>query len=156
MNVADLISAERINCNLELGSKKRALEVLSELIATTPNAPPATVIFNKLINRERLGSTGLGHGVALPHARLSGETEPVAAFIKLRKGIDFDSFDKQPVDLLFALVVPEQSTEMHLQLLAHLAEMFRDPGFCQALRDSQTVEEAHRLLAAWNSVRTEP
>jgi PTS system nitrogen regulatory IIA component len=108
MIITDLITPERIVCDCEVTSKKRVIEVLSERLATGQADLTARPIFDSLINRERLGSTGLGHGVALPHGRFSQSQQAIGAFIKLRKGVDFDAIDRQPVDLVFGLLVPEQ------------------------------------------------
>ncbi len=163
MNLADLITPDTIICNLEVKSKKRALEVLANLLTDgisqqdEKSAPEnsqeeksqeemSLQIFQLLVEREKLGSTGMGHGVALPHAR-SGSTEQAsAAFIKLSKGINFDSPDQQPTDLIFALLVPQHSTEQHLQILAHLAELFSDTALCQRLRTASTADELFNLL----------
>jgi len=150
IKIADLITKDCVACDVDVSSKKRGLELLSELIASGNEALPANGIFNKLISREKLGSTGLGHGVALPHARIEGSDAATAAFIKLRDGIDFDAFDRQPVDLLFALVVPEHFTDEHLQILAKLAEMFSDSGFCNRLRECTDAASIHEMLVAWD------
>ncbi len=150
IKIADLLTQDRIGCDVAVSSKKRGLEVLSELVAGEAAGLNAGAIFNKLISREKLGSTGLGKGVALPHARVEGSDTATAAFIKLPEGIDFDAFDRQPVDLLFALVVPEHFTDEHLQILARLAEMFSDPEFCNRLREADSAAALHDLLTAWN------
>jgi PTS system nitrogen regulatory IIA component len=108
-------------------------------------------VFDALIGRERLGSTGLGHGVAIPHGRLEGNDRTRAAFLQLRDGVDFDSNDRQPVDLLFAMVVPEDSTEEHLKVLARLAEMFSDADFDRRLREAGSAEDLHRLIVDWEA-----
>lgn len=149
MKIVDLLSIERISCDVTASSKKRGLELLSNLLAADAAPSNASAIFSKLINRERLGSTGLGKGVALPHARIEGSQQAIGALIKLEHGIDFDAFDNQPVDLLFALVVPEHFTEEHLQILARLAEMFSDGRLCARLREADSSEDIQRLLADW-------
>jgi mannitol/fructose-specific phosphotransferase system IIA component (Ntr-type) len=106
-------------------------------------------IFDSLLNRERLGSTGLGTGVAIPHGRMTGIDAPVGAIITLKNGVDYDAVDHQPVDLLFALVVPEASTDEHLQILATLARMFSDRKLCENLRASQDAEQL--LRACWTA-----
>jgi nitrogen PTS system EIIA component len=149
MKIVDLLSTERIGCDASASSKKRGLELLSSLLAASAEPLNASAIFNKLVSRERLGSTGLGKGVALPHARVEGSSHPFGALIKLEQGIDFDAFDRQPVDLLFALVVPEHFTEEHLQILARLAEMFSDSQLCTKLRAASTSEAMRALLVDW-------
>ncbi len=140
------IVAGRIGASYDISSKKRLLEVLGELLATDdPSLSPETV-FEHLLERERLGSTGLGHGVALPHARMQGVSEAVGAFVQLREGIGFDAIDDQPVDLAFALLVPEAANETHLQLLSNLASMFSDPQLRESLRRASSAEQILRLL----------
>ncbi len=140
------IAAGRIGNSLEIGSKKRLLETLSELLASDhPSLDPETV-FEHLLERERLGSTGLGHGIALPHARMKAVTEAVGAFAQLQDGVDFDAIDDKPVDLAFALLVPESADEMHLQLLAQLASMFNDPQLRQGLREASSSDQILELL----------
>jgi PTS system nitrogen regulatory IIA component len=103
------------------------------------------------LSRERLGGTGIGHGVAIPHGRLKHGDRPRAAMIRLKQGVDFDAIDNEPVDLLFALVVPEQSTEEHLKILAMLAAMFQDAGFRQRLRQAGSAEEIMQIIRDWQS-----
>ncbi len=135
MEISQLLSAERVVCNVAVSSKKRALEAASNLLAEVCGASMSDIeIFDGLIAREKLGSTGLGHGVAIPHGRFNDVTEAVAVFIKFEQGIDFDAIDGAPVDLVFALMVPQESTEEHLQLLASLAEMFSDATVRERLR----------------------
>ena len=149
MDLNRLITPERVICLTDINSKKRLLEKLSQLLGQgAPGYDPAD-IFNKLIERERLGSTGLGHGVALPHGRLGDNQETIGAFIKLDKGIDFDSPDHLPTDLHFALLVPEHHTDEHLQILASLAGMFSDTDFCTSLRECQSDEELFKCLSGW-------
>ncbi|WJW74861.1 PTS IIA-like nitrogen regulatory protein PtsN [Thiohalobacter sp. IOR34] len=153
MNLAELIQPERVRCGIETSSKKRALERLSELLASIAPDITAEEIFESLIGRERLGSTGLGHGVAIPHGRLENLRQPAAAFITLKRGVDFDAPDNQPVDLLFALLVPAESTQDHLDLLAQLAQMFSDAQFRQQLRECSNNEDLQQRLAHWRPHR---
>lgn len=151
MQISALLSPERIACHQDSSSKKRSLEIVSKLLA---NALPEFTdgeIFDSLIGRERLGSTGLGQGVALPHGRLKGLKQPIAAAITLGESVDYDAIDQQPVDLMFALLVPEESTEEHLQILARLAEMFIDQEFCGQLRSCQDGEQCFKLISNWDS-----
>ncbi len=134
MQVSELLELERISCNTDAASKKRVLEQLSALLAGNQSELTQTQIFDSLLSRERLGSTGLGHGVAIPHGRVKNTDRTLVALLKLDHGIDYDAIDNQPVDLLFALLVPEQSTDEHLQLLSQLAEMFSDPELINQLR----------------------
>lgn len=149
MNIRDLITPERVVCDSEVTSKKRTLELLGELIARDQPDLTAREVFDSLLGRERLGSTGLGYGVALPHGRLSQSQQAIGAFVKLRQGIDFDAIDQQPVDLVFALVVPEHFTDEHLKILAYLAEMFSDKPFCGQLRAADSDQALYEQLIHW-------
>ena len=156
MFINQLITPERVQCISGISSKKRALESLSNILGSGATGIDSTDIFHQLIERERLGSTGLGHGVALPHGRIaSSDVESIngfvtlGGFIKLDQGIDFDSPDRKPVDLLFALLVPEHCTDEHLQVLAGLAKMFSDVEFSEQLRQCQTNDELYSQFLGW-------
>ena len=140
----NFLIAERISCNNAAVSKKRVLEEAARLLATSTPELTQDMIFDKLLERERLGSTGLGQGIALPHARMCGITQACGAFVKLTDAADFDAIDNKPVDLVFALLVPEDATQEHLQLLASLASLFSRADFCSRIRSAQSEE---RLLS---------
>ena len=146
MQISDILTSDRVLCNVNVSSKKAALEALSGLIADASSGLTGQEVFNSLLSRERLGGTGLGNGIALPHGRLKNGLLTIAAFIKLRQGVDYDAADNQPVDLIFALLVPEHSTEEHLQVLAQLAEMFNEPEFLIRLRREESNEAIYNLL----------
>jgi len=150
----DLLSGNRIRLASGASSKKRVLEEVAELFATSvPELTPEKArekVFNKLLERERLGSTGLGQGIALPHARMKGISEARGALLRLKSGIDFDAIDGQPVDLVFALLVPEQATDQHLQLLAMLAARFSDPEPCRHIRDATDPDAMIRAFQQQN------
>ena len=149
MQLSEIINVNRIKNDVNVLSKKRALEELSNLITQDQTQLSASNIFDSLISRERLGSTGVGYGIAIPHGRIKNCEQITGAFIKLEQGVDFDAMDNQPVDILFALIVPEESTDEHLQVLALLASMFNDEGFRRKLRESQNDEETYTLLTEW-------
>lgn len=151
MNISELIKPGRISCNARASSKKRALELLSGLLTANSTNITDDEIFESLIERERLGSTGLGHGVAIPHARLKGREEAIGAFLMLETGVDYDAIDQQPVDMLFALLVPEHFTDEHLHILSQLAEMFDSSDFCEQLRSSEDANHTFDLLTHWQS-----
>ena len=153
MNITDLLSPERVVCHDALGSKKRLLEQLGELLASSSPLLSQHEIFDALLNREKLGSTGLGKGVAIPHGRMAGLEHPACAFIKLGAGVEFDASDGQPVDLVFALLVPEDSTEEHLQVLSTIAEIFSNAGICSALRACESGDCLLEQLHKWESQR---
>jgi PTS system nitrogen regulatory IIA component len=145
MNISELLAPERIRLQTSVSSKKRALEIVGELLSTALPKVSEARIFDALNQRERLGSTGLGQGVALPHGRLEGVDRPVGALLVLEQPVDYESMDRKPVDLIFALLVPAASTDEHLQILSTLAERFSDPAWVEKIRGAQTSEE---ILAA--------
>lgn len=149
MQLSEIINVNRIKKDVDVLSKKRALEELSNLITQDQTQLNATEIFESLISRERLGSTGVGYGIAIPHGRIKNCENITGAFIQLNQGVDFDAMDNQPVDILFALIVPEESTDEHLQVLALLASMFNDESFRQKLRQSKNEEKTYQLLTEW-------
>ncbi|MFQ5642129.1 MAG: PTS IIA-like nitrogen regulatory protein PtsN [Thiogranum sp.] len=146
MPTTELLCPARITCQQDSSSKKRSLEILSGLLASAVPDYTEAEIFDSLVARERLGSTGLGNGVALPHGRLRSLKQPIAALLTLRQGIDFDAIDRQPVDLLYALLVPEESDEEHLKILAHLAALFSNRDFCERLRNCSSSEQCYELI----------
>lgn len=141
-----MLASDSILCGQTLTSKKTALEELSKLLANTDLSLGYIKVLDCLVTREKLGSTGLGNGIAIPHGRLKGGKKTIAAFIQLQHGIDFDAVDEAPVDLLFALLVPEDSTEEHLQTLSHLAEMFRNADTLEQLRSGSSANEIYEIL----------
>ncbi len=150
MHLLDLLVPARVLAGAKVSSKKRLLEHLAELLAEG-DAERERALFDSLCQRERLGSTGLGHGVAIPHGRSPALSVATGAVLKLSEPIDFGSSDGQPVDLLFALVVPEHFTQQHLTLLAQLAEMFAEEGFRRSLREASDSEALYRLVADWRA-----
>jgi PTS system nitrogen regulatory IIA component len=150
MLISDLLSAERIRCDVQSSSKKRLLELISEELARNSDEFSKREIFESLCARERLGSTGMGKGVAIPHGRVKSTRHVQAAFIRLKKPLPFDAADGEPVDLLFCLAVPEDCGEDHLKLLAQVAELFSDP---ELLRELREAESPARLLQLLSGVR---
>ncbi len=163
MNLDTLISSNAVISNNNIKSKKRALELLAETLAadaTLLNQQArednqdsedidALEIFHLLTEREKLGSTGMGHGVALPHTRTNLTEHAIGAFLKLDNGIDFDSPDDQATDLIFALMVPEHYTDEHLKILAYLAELFSDEAFCNTIRNTTNTQDIYDHLMSW-------
>jgi PTS system nitrogen regulatory IIA component len=147
MLVDDLISPESVLPDVRASSKKRLLEVISQALARDDESLNSREIFESLCARERLGSTGLGNGVAIPHGRVSGSSRVQAVFIRLAKPLAFDAVDGKPVDLLFALAVPEHCTSDHLKLLSEIAEKFSDQELLHDLRNTDDANELARLLA---------
>lgn len=151
MQLTDLLAPERICCGSRAGSKKRVLEQISGLIAESQEALEKNEVFDSLLSRERLGSTGLGHGVAIPHGRIKGSDKAIGALVTLEHGIDFDAMDNQDVDLLFAVLVPENATDEHLQILAKLAEMFSDAELLERMRKAEDATTLLNEIRNWQT-----
>ena len=150
MFISDLLSPEKVHFDVRSSSKKRLLELISEQLARNSDTLTQREVFESLCARERLGSTGLGKGVAIPHGRVKGSDHVEASFIRLKKPLAYDAIDGEPVDLLFALAVPEQCNEDHLKLLAQVAELFSNPELLSKLRKA---ENSGKLLKLLSSVR---
>ncbi len=147
IRVSDLLVPRCVIVSSDLSSRKRALEMLSELVAAAREPLSQRLVFDQLCARERLGSTGLGHGVALPHARVPGLGEACGAFVRASEGIDFDAPDGARVDLIFGLVVPEEYTDEHIEILAMLARLLSAATLRESLRHAHGAEEIFALLA---------
>ncbi len=148
MLISDLLTPERIRFDVHSSSKKRLLELISQELARNSQTLSEREIFESLCARERLGSTGLGNGVAIPHGRVKGSDTVQASFIRLKKPLPFDAVDGKPVDLLFAMTVPEQCNEDHLKLLAQVAEIFSDPTLLKKLRQAENSGALLQLLSS--------
>lgn len=140
-----LLPPENVVLDLEATSKKRVFEQAGILFENQHGVARATV-FDSLFAREKLGSTGLGQGVAIPHGRIKGLKEAVGAFFRLTAPVPFDAPDGKPVSLIFVLLVPEQATEQHLQILSELAQRFSDRGFREQLACGQDAAALHDLF----------
>jgi len=132
--LTDLLRSDRVVLDQNLASKKSVLEKAADLLSRDDQAADRRDIFEALCQRERLGSTGLGHGVAIPHCRVEQDDGSVA-FIRVRRPVEFDSPDNSRVDLFFALAVPARCSDAHLKLLAAIAELFSDAGQRERLRE---------------------
>lgn len=145
MSFSDLLSADRIVMLVAPGSRDVVLDSAAHLLAG--NSPTLTpLLAHALRDREQLGSTGIGRGVAIPHARSTAFRQPRAAFLRLSHPIDFNAADGQPVDLVFAMCVPDHQVEQHLQTLAGLVEHFSDAGFRDAVREARDLAQLRGLL----------
>lgn len=150
MQILDILSPDRVQAGVAAASKKRALEIAAKAVEKAlGTADAAPRIFDALLARERLGSTALGEGVAVPHCRLPGCDRTTGVLLQLAEGIDFDAPDSQPVDLLFILVVPDQATDEHLQLLGRVAGMFNDADTRQALREARSAADLYARVQAF-------
>jgi len=144
MKITSILTADRTRCNANGVSKKRVLETLAELFAPALEEADETAVFQNLINRERLGSTGIGHGIAIPHCRCATAGETLCACLTLKDPVDFDAIDNEPIDIVFAMLVPEDAEESHLQTLAQLAEALQKPSFTSKLRSCASDAELYR------------
>ena len=146
MEIVDLISSEGVIAKLRASSKKQALQELAKRAAEVTDQPERA-IFEVLIERERLGTTGVGNGIAIPHGKLSGLSRLHGLFARLEKPIDFDAIDEQPVDLICLLLAPETAGADHLKALARVSRLLRDPSVCEKLRGSDNADAIYALLA---------
>jgi len=146
--VAKLLPPANIVLDLEVSSKKRMFEQAGLLFENNQGIA-RSLVFESLFARERLGSTGLGQGVAIPHGRIKGLRDPVGAFVRLKTAVPFDAPDGKPVTLVFVLLVPEQATEQHLQILSELAQMFSDRELRGQLAGASDPGALHQAIIAW-------
>ena len=149
MHLTDLLAPPRVVAGASVTSKKRLLELLARLLADGTGPERERLLFDSLCAREKLGSTGLGHGIAIPHGRSSAIGSATGALVRLAEPIDFGAADGKPVDLVFALAVPEHFSNQHLLLLSQLAEMFSDVPFTERLRAAADGPALLRLLSEW-------
>lgn len=140
------LSSKLVFCNILGSSKKKVLENIADNIQQIRPELDNTELFEQLIARERLGSTAIGKGVAIPHCRSSKVTQTIACLAKLQEPVDFEAPDDLPVDLLFVMVVPEQATDEHLQTLAYLAQLFEQSEFRNTLRKAKNEQELIKAL----------
>ena len=139
MTISALLSPQRIFLDTEISSKKKLLQLIATTIAEQTDSPQSC-IYNGLLDRERLGSTGLGRGFAVPHARLSNLDKALGCFFRLKHAVNFEAPDNQPVDLVFTIIVPKEATEEHLMILSSLASIFSKSDVCDAVRNAQNAE----------------
>ncbi len=149
MQLEDILSESRCISNLEGVSKKRLLTTISEILSRENEQLEADDIFNALMAREKLGSTGLGNGIAIPHCRVPLCTGIIGMLITLKEGIDFDSIDQKPVDLLFVLIVPEQQHDEHVKTLGQIAQLFSDTDFCFTLRNTADAADLYNIAITY-------
>lgn len=150
MQLDTILSPALTRCRTAATSKKRVLETLAQLISQQLGGVDAGTLFSNLVARERLGSTGLGEGIAIPHCRLAELERAVGCLVTLEQPIDFEALDDRPVDILFALVVPEQASQEHLDILAGLAERFDQPAFREQLRAADSDAALYQAAVAYN------
>lgn len=149
--LSELLSPGRTICRAPGSSKKRLFETLAQVISEDNPGLADADIFAQLLARERLGSTGLGAGIAIPHCRIANCREPIGCLATLEEAIDFDAPDDIPVDILFVLLVPEQAHQEHLDILARIARLFSQSDFCTQLRSANDAGTLFRRATEWTS-----
>ena len=151
MDIADLITPQAVTANLKVGSKKQALQELARRAAELIGDQVAggeREIFDVLLERERLGTTGVGAGIAIPHGKLPKLAGLSGLFAKLDRPIDFEAIDEQPVDLIFLLLAPESAGADHLKALARVSRLLRDRAICEKLRGAESADALYAVLTA--------
>lgn len=152
MKFADLLKPEAVKLVTAASSKKRLMHDVADLAESAYDLPSQEIV-EALMERESLGPTGVGHGVALPHARIPGLKSVVGAFLALEKPVDFDSVDRQPVDLVFALFAPEEAGVEHLKALALVSRNLREPSLCAKLRSNRDAATLYTILTEQETVK---
>ena len=152
MEIADLLSPENVIANLRVSSKKQALQDLARR-AAEPIGRDERAVFDVLLERERLGTTGVGNGIAIPHGKLPDLDRPFGLFARLERPVDFDAIDEQPVDLIFLLLAPEGAGADHLKALAQISRLLRDRKVCESLRATANPDTLFALLTESTSSR---
>lgn len=150
--LASILTPEQVLVNIDVTSKKRAFEEAG-LLFENLHGLNRSLVTDSLFSRERLGSTGLGHGVAIPHGRIKGLKSPMAAIMQLATPIGFDAPDEEAVRLLIFLLVPEAATQKHLEILSEIAEMLSDAALRNKLLTSEDAAGLHDLIAGWQSAQ---
>jgi PTS system nitrogen regulatory IIA component len=146
--IASLLQADRIVLDLDVGSKARLFDAVGTLFERDAGLQGSAVSAS-LAAREKLGSTGLGQGIAIPHGRIRGLTKAIGGFVRLAHGIEFEAPDGKPVTQIFVLLVPEQATDQHLQLLSELAQMFSERAFRERLARAADTDALEQVFAEW-------
>lgn len=146
--VAKLLPPANVIVDVSVSSKRRLFERIG-LLFENNHGVASSVVFESMFARERLGSTGLGHGVAIPHGRIKGLKDALGALLRLSAAVPFDAPDGKPVSLVFALLVPEQGTERHLQILSELAQMFSDRAWRESMSIAADPVGLHQLISTW-------
>ena len=145
MEISEMISPDGVIANLRVTSKKQALQELAKKAAQLTGLPERS-IFEVLIERERLGTTGVGNGIAIPHGKLPGLEQLHGLFARLEKPIDFEAIDEEPVDLICLLLAPETAGADHLKALARVSRLLRDSSVCEKLRGTDKADAVYALL----------
>jgi nitrogen PTS system EIIA component len=146
--ITPLLKVESVLADIDVSSKKRLFEEVAQGFLVTHQVD-AKEVFESLFSREKLGSTALGYGIAIPHGRIKHLSDTACAFVRLKTPISFDAPDDQPVDLVFVLLAPAAATDLHLQILGELAAMFSDENIRSSLRAADDATALHRIISEW-------
>lgn len=149
---APYLTSDTVRASLKVGSKKQALQEIATILAGAHDLPERE-IFDTLLERERLGSTAVGRGIAIPHGKLPGLEQVVGAFVKLDRPIDFDALDDQPVDLVFAMLAPVGAGADHLKSLARVSRLLKEQALCEKLRGAESADALYALLSQHADMR---
>jgi nitrogen PTS system EIIA component len=147
--LAEILTPGRTACRIPGVSKKRLFETLAKIINQDQVSLPYSLVLSSLISREKLGSTGLGLGIAIPHCRIDNCTHAMGVLVTLEEAIDFDAPDSKPVDILFVLLVPQEAEQKHLDILASIAGLFSQDEFCSAIRSAKDAESLYSTAVNW-------
>ena len=146
MKISDILDLKNIISSVRAGNKNGVIEELVEVMVETLPSLNRDELIKVLLERERLGSTGIGDGVAIPHGKFAGISEPILSFGRSEKGLDFDTMDGQPAHLFFLLVAPEDSASIHLKALARIARILKNDSFRKQLMEASTREEIYQVI----------
>lgn len=147
MIINDIISLDRTQCSVECHSKKRVFEVISEIAVQQSPELDQVEILSSLLSREKMGSTGIGNGIAIPHGRIKGLSNMIAVIVTSNQAIDFDAIDSLPVDIFFAILVPDEQTDKHLQALSGIARKLSNKDTVKAIRKAENKNQIIAALA---------
>ncbi|WP_076590719.1 PTS IIA-like nitrogen regulatory protein PtsN [Vibrio ostreicida] len=145
MQLSEILTVDCTKSAVQCTSKKRALEMISEIVAQR-TGQHSTELFECMLSREKMGSTGIGNGIAIPHARMQSSDEAIAVLLQCQAPIEFGSIDNRPVDLLFALLVPDAQCKEHLKTLSRMAERLNDKQILRQLRKAQSDQELYEIM----------
>lgn len=146
LKLQTLLSPARVLCDVSASSKKKVLETIAKTLSANLGQLHEDKLFERFVQREKLGSTAIGHGCAIPHCRAEGIEDIYGCFAKISQTVDFDSPDQAGVDLVFAIVVPEEAVELHLNALGYIADLFHNDQLRQQMRRAKSSDELYRLL----------
>ncbi|MEH6568143.1 MAG: PTS sugar transporter subunit IIA [Halioglobus sp.] len=150
LDLSAILTPGRVACRVQGGSKKRLFETIAKRISEDQVSLPYNLVLSSLIAREKLGCTGLGQGIAIPHCRVENCTHALGTLFTLEEAIGYDAPDDKPVDILFVLLVPQEAQQQHLDILAGLAGLFNNPAFCEQVRSTRDSASLYAAVTSWS------